>query len=94
MKNYKNENPEFSDSIKIYENTDPVDADSVDNIPLKQLGDNDNFLKSRIDNMKLATKDEVMDVAEELMDGSSPEPSGDIATDEEVEETIENLDDL
>ena len=94
MKNYKNENPEFSDRIKIYENTDPVDADSVDNVPLRQLGDNDNVLKTMIDSIRLATNKEVTDVAEELMDGSTPEPSGDIATDEEVEETIENLDDL
>ena len=45
MKKYTNENAAFWDKIDIYESTDPVDADSVDNVPLKQLQDNALALK-------------------------------------------------
>ena len=37
MKDYTSENPQYSGTIRIYDNTDPVDADSVDNVPLIQM---------------------------------------------------------
>ena len=58
MKDYTNVNPAFSDSIKIFESTDPVDAESVDNIPLKQLQDNILYLKERMVNT-LETEEDV-----------------------------------
>lgn len=96
MRDYKNQSPIFKDTIKVYEPSDPVDAETVSNVPLKQLADNDNVLKEAIDGMALAAEQEVKDMADELMDGAAPgpEPPEEIATDEEVEEAIENLDDL
>lgn len=95
MKKYTSENPSFSEEIDIYENTDPVDADSVSNKPLKQLQDNVLWLKENGGGASTATEEEVRALAEELMaDAPTPEPGGAIATDEEVEEAIENLDDL
>lgn len=40
MKKYKNTSPSFLDEIDIMERTDPVDAETVSTIPLKQLHDN------------------------------------------------------
>lgn len=45
MKDYTNAEPKFSDSISIYENTDPANAENVLNVPLKQLQDNILFLR-------------------------------------------------
>ena len=56
----------------------------------------DSILQERISNIGLATEEEINALVEELMAGASPspEPGGEIATDEEVEEAIENLDPL
>lgn len=92
MKNYTPDNPVFSDSIKILETTDPGHADNV-NVTTKQLQDNIMYLKENGTGGK-ATREEVKNMADELMEQEpGPEP-GVIATDEEVEEAIENLDDL
>lgn len=48
MKKYKNTEPVFSEEIDIYEDTDPVDAETVDNVPLKQLHDNDLILLANV----------------------------------------------
>ena len=37
MKDYTNNNPTFKDTIKVFEPTDPVDAETVSNVPLRQL---------------------------------------------------------
>ena len=51
MQDYTNNNPSFSSSIPIYDENDPVDAETVDNIPLKKLQDNALFLKDGQDNI-------------------------------------------
>ena len=97
MKKYTNQNPEFQNEIDIYEDTDLVDADSVDNVPLQQLQDNVLWLKNNGTGGSLATEEEVEDMADELMKDApepGPVPPEEIATDEEVEEAIGNLDDL
>lgn len=48
MKNFTPTEPAFTDTLSIYENTDPVDAESVDNVPLKQLIGNDLVLREAI----------------------------------------------
>lgn len=45
MKNYTNADPAFSESISVYEKTDPANADDVLNVPLKQLQDNILWMK-------------------------------------------------
>lgn len=45
MKDYSNDNPQFSSSIQIVEVTDPAHADNVNAAP-KQLLDNDAVLAS------------------------------------------------
>ena len=56
----------------------------------------DDSLSERVSGIGLATEEEMNSLVEELMSGASPspEPEDEIATDEEVEEAIENLDDL
>lgn len=51
MKNYSNNNPTFNETISIYETDDPVDADSVSNVPLKTTHDNVLVLKKTTDNV-------------------------------------------
>jgi len=96
MRKYTNPNPSFSEEIDIYEETDPVDAETVDNVPLKELQDNLLWLKKNgTDNV--ATDEEMEALIEHLKaetPSPSPGPGEDIATDEEVEEMIENLPDL
>jgi len=98
MKDYKNNNPTFRDTISVYERTDPADADTVENVPLKQLADNTNALKKMIDEGggggSLASEEDVMAMAEDLMleggGGIFPET----ATDEDIDDLIDHLDEL
>ena len=96
MKKYTNEDPVFHEEIDIYEATDPVDAESVDNVPLKQLQDNILNLKKNGAGY-LDTRENVQAMADELMEGGpspTPTPGDEIATDEEVDDMIDHLDDL
>ncbi|MBQ2633191.1 MAG: hypothetical protein IJF88_01235, partial [Oscillospiraceae bacterium] len=52
MKPYTNNDPSFSGTISIYERTDPVDADTVDNVPIKALQDNSLYLKAVTDALR------------------------------------------
>ena len=51
MKKYKNASPVFTEEIDIMENTDPVNADEVTTVPIKQLADNTRFNYSLIERM-------------------------------------------
>ena len=100
MKKYTNASPVFSERIDIYERTDPVDADTVDNVPLRQLQDNALALKAMIEeggSSSIATAEEVQEVVDTIR-RECEEEQGDIqdgiATDEEVDDVIANLDDL
>ncbi|MCR5824799.1 MAG: hypothetical protein K6G60_10250 [Lachnospiraceae bacterium] len=48
MQNYTNNNPSFSSSISIPENTDPANAEEVLNLAPKQLLDNDLVIHSNL----------------------------------------------
>lgn len=95
MKDYTNVDPSFSETIKIPETTDPAHADDVINPPLKKLQDNTLWLKKHMsEGVSCDTVANVTAMAIELMGTDPPDPSGETATDEEVEEMIEHLDDL
>lgn len=49
MRSYTNENPVFSPSIMVPENTDPANADDVLSPPLEQIHDNVLALKEEIE---------------------------------------------
>ena len=86
--------PQYSDTIKILETTDPGHCDNV-NITTKKLQENIAWLKKNgADNIGIATDQEVIDMADELMGETPIPPEEEIATDEEVEEMIEGLPDL
>lgn len=97
--------PAFSDQISIYEDGDPIDAESVENVPLKQLQENDLFLKKQIEKGALveeATVDEVQEIISGEYDpyadgeddtGELDPDTGEIiqeATDEEVEDLMDS----
>ena len=51
MKKYKNTSPVFTEEIDIMENSDPVNADEVTTVPIKQLADNTRYNNSLIARM-------------------------------------------
>lgn len=48
MKNYTNANPGFSKTIQVYETSDPVEADSVSNVPIEAIHDNTLWLREQL----------------------------------------------
>ena len=99
MKKYRSgASPAFLDEIDIYESTDPVDADTVDNVPLIQLMDNTSVLKAKLDAIGLADMEDVQELAEDILRETMEEAESDSdarsATEEEIEDVISDLDDL
>lgn len=94
MKKYRSSKA-YSSEIDIYESTDPVDADTVDNVPLKQLANNTAYNKEMHERMGLTVKGGKLCITWGGSGGGGGgiDPS-DIATDEDVEQMIENLNDL
>ena len=62
MRKYKDSGALFTDEIDVYENTDPVDADSVDNVPLIQLYGNTIALKRGLDEKSEALTESISGV--------------------------------
>lgn len=101
MKDYTSENPQYSGTIRIYDNTDPVDADSVDNVPLIQMQDSIAFLKQQIDEgagVVEATVQEILDIIDGDYDPYSDgeDDTGEIDDDGTIveEATQEDIDDI
>ena len=88
--------PDFHNSISIYENSDPVDADSVDNVPLKQLQENALYLKKKIDDgmqVEEASVDDIQDIIngsyDPYADGEDDTGEIDYDTGERIEEATD-----
>lgn len=100
MKDYTPVSPEYRETISIYETSDPAHADSVMNVPLKQIHDNVSILKKIIDEGgaggSIATEEEIQKVIDTINEegGGGGGADGRAATDEEIDEAIEELDDL
>lgn len=100
MRDYTNKNPQFSETIKVVDETTPVDA-QYDNIPIKAIHDNTLVLKEKQDEIGLATEEEVREISEKIMEEfeKDPETKDDesntrTATDEEIGEVISGFDDI
>ena len=88
-------NPVFNDQLRKYEITDPVHAD-VYNAVEHQLINNDVALKGKIEEVgEFATPPEVKvvidDTIPDIPSGGGDIPEEDFATDEEVQEVIDDI---
>lgn len=101
MKDYTSKNPVFHDMIKIVDADDPDHADYI-NIADKQNFENTLALKKQIDQFRLASEEEVEELAKELMESSGlPEGGGGqteegvrTATESEIDDVLAGLDEI